>query len=166
MGRFLFIALVAVPIIEIGVFIQVGGAIGLWSTLAIVVLTALAGTILLRRQGLATLQRAQQKLSSEELPVAELFDGACILFAGALLLTPGFVTDAVGLLLMVPPVRSVIGHHLWRLLREHVVVNGVQGGGPGPGGRPGGGDGVIDGDFEDVTPGGQRPTDPPERRLP
>ncbi len=160
MGRVLFIALVAVPIVEIGVFIQVGGVIGIWWTLAVVVLTAMAGTALLRRQGLATLRRAQHKLSSEQLPVAELFDGACILFAGALLLTPGFVTDGVGLLLMVPQVRAVIGQHLWRLLREHVVVTGTTG----RGFPPGRGDGVIDGEFSDVTPANDDKT--PPRMLP
>lgn len=165
MGRYLFIALVAVPIIEIGVFIQVGGVIGVGATLAIVVLTAIAGTVLLRRQGLATLQRAQQKLSSEELPLAELFDGACILFAGALLLTPGFVTDAVGLLLMVPPVRATIGKHLWNMLREHVVVSGGPGG-PGGGFRRGHGDGVIDGEFRDVTPQPSNDDETPPRTLP
>lgn len=154
MGRLLFAALIVVPIVEIAVFINVGGIIGLWPTLAVVILTAVAGTYLLRQQGLATLMRAQRKLSSEELPLAELFDGACILFAGALLLTPGFVTDAVGLLLMAPPVRRSLGKHLWRALSSHVDVRGF-GPGAGPGGRPAGGgvgDGVIDGDYEEITP--------------
>ncbi len=162
MGRLLFVALIVVPIIEIAVFINVGGVIGLWPTLAVVILTAVAGTFLLRQQGLATLMRAQHKLSSEELPLAELFDGACILFAGALLLTPGFVTDGVGLLLMAPPVRRTLGKHLWRALSSHVDLRGFPAGagpGVGPGAGPAGGgagggagDGVIDGDYEEITP--------------
>lgn len=114
MGAVLFIALVGVPLIEIAVFIQVGGYIGLWPTLVIIVLTAVAGTALLRQQGLATLRRAQSEMEAGRMPVRELFDGVCILAAGALLLTPGFVTDAVGLALMVPPVRAVLGRWLWQ----------------------------------------------------
>ncbi|GAA0577087.1 FxsA family protein [Caenispirillum bisanense] len=97
---------IAVPIIEIAVFIQVGGLIGLWPTIAIVVATAFAGTFLLRQQGLATLGRAQEAMARGEMPLREVFDGACLLVAGVLLLTPGFVTDTVGLLLFLPPVRA------------------------------------------------------------
>ncbi len=165
MGRLLFAALIVVPIIEIAVFINVGGVIGLWPTLAVVILTAMAGTFLLRQQGLATLHRAQKKLTSEELPLAELFDGACILFAGALLLTPGFVTDAVGLVLMAPPVRRALGKHLWRALSSHVDIRGFQssaGADGGRGGGAGGSDGVIDADYEDITPASRGTND---RRL-
>ena len=101
----LFIILVAIPIIEIALFIQVGGAIGLWPTLAIVVLTALAGSYLLRSQGLATLATLQDRLQRGGNPLDPLANGALILVAGVLLLTPGFFTDAVGLSLMVPAVR-------------------------------------------------------------
>lgn len=97
---------IAVPLVEIAVFIQVGGLIGLWPTIAIVIATAFAGTALLRQQGLATLRRAQESMNRGEMPLREVFDGACLLFAGALLLTPGFVTDATGLLLFLPPGRA------------------------------------------------------------
>ena len=85
-----FAILVAVPIIEIALFIQVGGAIGMWPTLAIVVLTALAGTILLRSQGLATLNTLQNSVASGQNPMEPIAHGALILIAGVLLLTPGF----------------------------------------------------------------------------
>ncbi len=114
MGAILFLALVGVPLIEIAVFIEVGGSIGLWPTMAIIVMTAIAGTALLRQQGLSTLRSARREMEAGRVPVRELFDGVCILAAGALLLTPGFVTDAVGLALMVPPVRTVLGRWLWR----------------------------------------------------
>lgn len=114
MGAILFIALVGVPLIEIAVFIEVGGTIGLWPTLAIIVITAIVGTALLRQQGLSTLHSAQREMEAGRMPVRELFDGVCILAAGAFLLTPGFVTDAVGLALMVPPVRTVLGRWLWQ----------------------------------------------------
>ena len=104
----LFAILVLVPIIEIALFIEVGGAIGLWPTLAIVVLTAFAGTILLRSQGIATMNALQQSVASGSNPMQPIAHGALILVAGVLLLTPGFFTDAFGLSLMIPPVRAAL----------------------------------------------------------
>lgn len=104
----LFFLFVAVPIIEIALFIQVGGAIGLWSTLAIVVLTAIVGTTLMRAQGAMTLNRLQQSMAQGKNPADPMAQGAMILVAGVLLLTPGFFTDAVGLALLVPPVRAAL----------------------------------------------------------
>lgn len=104
----LFLLFVIVPIVEIGLFIQVGGAIGLWPTLLIVVLTALAGTILMRAQGVLTLQRLQTALAEGRNPTDPMAQGAMILVAGVLLLTPGFFTDALGFALLLPPVRVLI----------------------------------------------------------
>ncbi len=117
MALLILAALIVVPMAEIALFIQVGGAIGLWPTLAIVVLTAFAGTALLRAQGTSTLNRARESLDRGVFPVAEVFDGLCLLVAGALLLTPGFFTDTVGLLLFVPAVRGGLRELLWRWLR-------------------------------------------------
>jgi len=114
----LFAAFLAVPIIEIALFIQVGGWLGLWPTLGIVVLTAIAGTALMRAQGLATLAEFQRRMRAGENPTGLLAHGAMILFAGALLLTPGFFTDAVGFSLLLPPVRSAIIAYMAR----HAVV--------------------------------------------
>jgi len=102
----LFLIFVAVPILEIALFIEVGGWIGLWPTLLIVVLTALAGTILVRHQGLRALDQLRRSLEEGRDPVGPIAHGALILVAGILLLTPGFFTDTVGLALLVPPVRS------------------------------------------------------------
>ena len=99
----LLLAFIAVPLIEIALFIQVGGMIGLWPTLAIVILTALLGTWLLRMQGAAALTDLRRSFSEVEDPSEPLAHGAMILFAGALLLTPGFFTDAVGFALLTPP---------------------------------------------------------------
>ncbi len=104
----LFLIFVAVPIIEIALFIKVGGAIGLGATLAIVVLTAIAGTWLMRRQGLMTLERLQKSLAEGRNPADPMAQGAMILVAGILLLTPGFFTDAIGFLLLLPPVRVIL----------------------------------------------------------
>jgi len=104
----LFLLFVIVPIVEIALFIQVGGAIGLWPTLAIVVLTAIAGTTLMRAQGMMTLNRLQNSIAEGKNPADPMAQGAMILVAGVLLLTPGFFTDAVGFALLLPPVRVAL----------------------------------------------------------
>ncbi|MDH3229340.1 MAG: FxsA family protein [Alphaproteobacteria bacterium] len=109
MPLLLLLIFVGVPILEIAVFIQAGGLIGLWPTLAAVVVTAVIGVALLRAQGLAALDRARRQLDRGQIPIAEVFTGVCLLIAGALLLTPGFITDAVGFLLLIPPVRETVG---------------------------------------------------------
>ena len=104
----LLIAFIAVPVIEIGLFIQVGDIIGLWPTLLIVLLTAIAGTTLVRSQGTQVLSALQGSFQAMRDPTEPLAHGAMILFAGALLLTPGFFTDAFGFLLLFPPFRHLI----------------------------------------------------------
>lgn len=108
----ILLAFIAVPLIEIALFIQVGGAIGLWPTLLIVILTAVLGTIMIRSQGIAALGRLQSSFQNLQDPTEPLAHGAMILFAGALLLTPGFFTDAIGFALLVPQVRSLLFRHL------------------------------------------------------
>ena len=95
----------AVPIIEIYLLIQVGQVIGAGWTIMLVVLTAVIGVWLLRIQGMSTLTRAQRKLQENVLPAREILEGMGLLVAGALLLTPGFFTDAVGFFLLFPPTR-------------------------------------------------------------
>ena len=149
----LFLAFLLVPLIEIALFIQVGGVIGLWPTLGIVVLTAILGTWLVRSQGLQALGRLQRSFSELNDPTEPLAHGAMILLAGALLLTPGFFTDGVGFALLMPGVRAAV----LRYLRSRVTVAQFQmGPGPGQGGpgrHPGFGRGdVIDGEFREVRP--------------
>jgi UPF0716 protein FxsA len=155
MGLLLLAAFIAVPLIEIALFIEIGGWIGLWPTLGIVVVTAILGSWALRLQGLSTLARARQQVDRGVLPARELFDGACLLFAGALLLTPGFFTDTVGALLFFQPVRDLLRKTVGRYVAEraevHVHAGGMgQGPGPGPGRGPGGGGPTIDGDYVDL----------------
>ena len=104
----LLIIFVAVPIIEIALFIQVGDAIGLWPTLATVIITAFIGTQLLRSQGLATLSNLQSSVGAGQNPMDHIAHGAMILIAGVVLLTPGFFTDAIGFALLTPPVRAAL----------------------------------------------------------
>jgi len=106
----LLLLFIVVPLAEIYLLIQAGGAIGALNTVALVVLTAVVGAWLLRLQGLATLRRVQQSLERGELPETALVEGVLLLFAGALLLTPGFITDAVGFVLLVPTARVALAH--------------------------------------------------------
>ena len=94
--------------VELIVIIKVGGVIGFWPTLALLIVVSIAGTMLLKREGMATWRRLQAALQRGEMPTEEVSDGALILFGGALLLTPGFVTDIVGLAMIFPPTRVVV----------------------------------------------------------
>ncbi|TDK44450.1 FxsA family protein [Antarcticimicrobium luteum] len=149
---YLFLAFLAVPLIEIALFIQVGGLIGLWPTLVIVVLTAVLGTWLVRTQGRMAIGQLQRAFSEMNDPTEPLAHGAMILLAGALLLTPGFFTDALGFALLMPPVRVAV----FRYLRSRVTVARFDiGSGTGhrqAGPRSGGADDVIDGDYTEVDP--------------
>lgn len=151
MGLILFLLFLATPLIEIAVFIEIGGLLGLWPTIAIVIVTAALGAALWRRQGLAVMAQAQEALNRGELPVAQVMDGAFLLFAGALLLTPGFMTDAFGFLLFVPPFRHALARYIFARLRKsgNVHVYTSHGGGPTDGPRRGSGP-VIEGDVTNL----------------
>ena len=166
MAIFLLAAFIGVPLVEIAVFIQVGGWIGLGPTLVLVVLTAVLGTWQLRAQGLATLLRARDQVDRGALPARELFDGACLLVAGALLLTPGFVTDAAGFLLFLPAVRDMLrellARHVRNTMKTRYFVDGEEVG-LGGAGRPGQPSGpIIDGEYRDVSEGGMGEREQPE----
>ena len=103
--RYLFVLFLTVPLIEIYFLIQVGEVIGAWPTVLLVVITAVLGVWLLRWQGLSTLTRVQTSLEHGELPAQAMLEGMLLLVAGALLLTPGFVTDAIGFMILMPPLR-------------------------------------------------------------
>ncbi|OCX61657.1 exlusion protein FxsA [Thioclava sp. SK-1] len=142
----IFLAFLMVPLIEIGLFVQVGGVIGLWPTLAIVIVTAVAGTSLVKSQGAQAMNDLRRSMAELRDPSQPLAHGALILFAGALLLTPGFFTDTCGLLLLVPRIR------MWAMtqIAKRVKVQSF-GMGPQPGGRQTGPrDTVIDGEFQEV----------------
>ena len=100
------------PIVEIALLIQVGEAIGGWNTVGFVLLTAFLGAFLVKREGLSTLQQAQIKLSENKVPSDELAQGLLLLLAGVLLVTPGFVTDIVGMLFTLPPTRKLLAKQI------------------------------------------------------
>lgn len=110
--------LLVIPIVEIVAFIVIGGQIGIGLTLLMILVTAIIGTIMLRIQGLQLITHIRSEIDSGRVPARALGDGAMLLVAGILLLTPGFVTDAIGFLLFVPPVRSVI----WSFLASRITV--------------------------------------------
>lgn len=163
---FLFLLFLAVPVAEIAIFIQVDSWIGLWPTLGGIVLTAVIGAALVRAQGIAALGRAQAQIERNTMPVNEVFTAACLLIAGALLLTPGFLTDTVGFLLLVPGLRRRMGRSIMGLFSRngrftmHTTGPG-QPGGPGFRSGYGRGDGVIDGDYETIDPDSASPTAKP-----
>jgi UPF0716 protein FxsA len=155
----LFIAFLAIPLIEITLFIQIGGAIGLGWTLFTVVLTAILGTLLVRNQGALALGQVRSSFNDMRDPTEPLAHGAMILFSGALLLTPGFFTDAIGFLLLVPAVRSWAFGAIRARINVQTFETGARSRGPQHAGDPRGD--VIEGDYTEVQPvpkGNRRPS--------
>ena len=120
----LFLAFILVPLIEIYFLIKVGSVIGAIPTIALVVFTALLGAMLLRFQGLTTLQRTRTTMAQGQLPAMEMMEGVLLLFSGALLLTPGFFTDIVGFLCLIPALRQALIH--WFLSKSDVYMHTGQ----------------------------------------
>lgn len=144
MGRILFAVFLLVPLIEIAFFVVIGNSIGLWPTLAGVLLTAVAGSLILRWQGLALFNEIRTSMSQGRLPARALADAMMVALAGVLLLLPGYFSDLIGILLLLPPVRMLI----YRFLAARVKVVSTTSAGFGPGPRQVD-DGTIDlGDDE------------------
>jgi UPF0716 protein FxsA len=118
----LFVLFTVVPLIEIALFIVVGDRLGLGPTIALVVITALLGSVLVSRQGRGQLQRIQSTVAAGGFPTKELAHGAMILVAGALMITPGFLTDAVGFLLLVPQVREAVRRYGSKRMQGRVQI--------------------------------------------
>lgn len=159
-GLALVAAFIGVPLAEIALLVQVGGRIGLGPTLALIVLTAVIGAWMLRHQGFGVLMRAQRQMTEGALPVVEVFEGLCLVIAGALLLTPGFLTDALGAILLVPAVRRRLYRAVADRIAPHVVD--VAGGraaeaGAGP---------TIEGVFEDQSDDAATDRAPADRMPP
>lgn len=135
MGRLVIIAIVLLPFMEIAGFIWVGGQIGILATLLAIILTAVLGVLIIRWQGLGLMLDSRAMMARGEIPTRNFAEAMMLAFAGLLLLIPGFVTDVIGLLLLIPPVRSA----LYALLSRNMVV--VQTYDPG---QPTGGNRSID----------------------
>ncbi|MEM7179005.1 MAG: FxsA family protein [Pseudomonadota bacterium] len=143
-----FLTFIAIPLIEIALFIEIGGLIGVWPTIAIVILSAIAGVMLLRAQGVAAMTDIQTRLNQGRDPSSALAHGALRMIGALALMAPGFFTDAIGLLLLFPPIRSAVISFMGS--RVQVRTAGGFDRGQGAGRRKG--DKTIDGDYVDVTP--------------
>ena len=113
-----------IPIVELYVIVQVAHAIGVFDTLGLLVLDSILGGWLMKREGMGVLRRLQAKLADGELPSTELVDGFLILFGGALMLAPGFLTDILGMAILLPPVRAVVRRLLARRFKSAVIARG------------------------------------------
>lgn len=116
----LLVLFIAVPLVELVFLLQVGSKIGLFPTITVIVVTGAIGATLTRRQGMQTLSRYQEALSQGRIPHQELLEGLLILIAGAVLLTPGFLTDAAGFLLLIPSIREAIRKRLTQKIMEKI----------------------------------------------
>lgn len=144
----LVILFIVVPILELYVIIQVGEAIGVWPTLALLLLDAILGSMLLKHQGRGAWRRFNEALAARRFPGKEVADGLLIVIGGTLLLAPGFLTDIVGVFLLIPPTRAIARAVLKRFTIGRFTVVGMGGaggassagpfgpGGPGPSGGP------------------------------
>lgn len=121
----LFLAFLVVPFLELFVILKVGSALGALNTIGLLVLVSVVGAWLVKREGVAVVRRAQARIQAGGVPAKELIDGVLILFAGALLLTPGFLTDVVAVLLLVPPVRAGLRASTTNALRRRSGGRGV-----------------------------------------
>ncbi len=118
----LALTFLVVPIAELAVIITVGSEIGVLNTVALLIAVSVVGAWLAKREGLGVLRRIKGQLDAGRVPGAELVDGFLVLFAGALLLTPGFLTDCLALALLLPPVRAVVRRTLRRYFAARIVM--------------------------------------------
>ena len=139
---YLFLALLLVPLIEIALFIKIGGLIGLWQTLIVVALTAIVGSLLLRQQGFLVLRQFNEASTEFKNPFNPIVDAVMILVAGIFLLTPGFFTDALGFSFLIPSIRQLIFQHIFlKFLKNHSHIYSTH---------PSAGDNIIDAEFEEI----------------
>ena len=139
----LVLLFIAIPIAELAVIIQVGQQIGVLWTIAILVADSILGSMLMRSQGRAAWRRFNEAVQVGRVPAREVLDGALVIFGGALLLTPGFITDIFGILFLLPPTRAVVRRVLVRRYADRMIASATRGRPPGfgpsprrPGARP------------------------------
>jgi UPF0716 protein FxsA len=140
----LLLLFVIVPIVEIFVIIQVGEAIGVWLTIALLIADSILGSMLMRSQGRSAWRRFNTAISEGRVPAREVLDGALVIFGGALLLTPGFVTDIFGALFLIPPTRAVLRRVLVRRFAGRMIVSAPP--------RPAARGADVDGTAHEVDP--------------
>jgi UPF0716 protein FxsA len=122
----LVVLFIVVPLVELYVIVQVGHAIGIWWTLALLLADSVLGSWLMRAQGRSAWRRFQAAIADGRVPARETLDGVLVIFGGAFLLTPGFVTDVLGALLLAPPTRALVRRVLVRRLVPRMVFGGAM----------------------------------------
>jgi UPF0716 protein FxsA len=149
----LLVLFILVPIAELAILIQVGQAIGVWWTIALLIADSILGSLLMRSQGRAAWRRFNDAIRTGRVPAKEVLDGVLVIFGGALLLTPGFLTDVLGLVLLLPPSRAVVRAILVRRLGDRMIASVATPPGPqrAPRSRPGM-DYDVEGHAVDVDP--------------
>jgi UPF0716 protein FxsA len=148
MPLLLILIFIVVPIAELFVIIQVGEQIGVLWTIAILIADSILGSLLMRSQGRAAWRRFNVALEAGRPPAREVLDGVLVIFGGALLLTPGFLTDILGLLLLLPPTRAVLRRILVRRFADRMIASATRGAPVGFGAPPGRGGATRPGDVE------------------
>ena len=116
-----FLFFIVVPLIEVMLFITIGKYIGLWNTIIIIIITGIIGAILVKRQGITILNKTLEEIKSNKIPIFSIFEGIAILIAGAFLLTPGFLTDTLGCILLIPKTRNLIISYIATRLKKRTV---------------------------------------------
>lgn len=118
--RYILLLLIIVPALEIGLLVLSGQAFGLIPTVLLIITTGILGAYLAKKQGMETLRKAQQNMQYGQLPGDAIIDGLCILVGGVVLLTPGFITDAIGFLLLLPPTRKMFKPFIYKLFKRWI----------------------------------------------
>jgi UPF0716 protein FxsA len=152
MPLLLIVLFIVVPIAELAVIIQVGQEIGVWWTIAILIADSILGSLLMRSQGRAVWRRFNEALGAGRAPAREVADGVLVIFGGALLLTPGFISDIAGLLFLLPPTRAVMRRVFLRQAMKRITVT-IATGAAMPRRRSGRRDDDVEGTAVDVDPG-------------
>ena len=117
-----FIFFIGIPIIEVILFITIGKYIGLWNTILIIIITGIIGAILVKSQGISTLKKGLEEIKSNKIPMLPMIEGVAIVIAGAFLLTPGFLTDTLGAILLIPPLRLKIVEFVIEYLKKSFTL--------------------------------------------
>ncbi len=117
-----FIFFIGIPIIEVILFITIGKYIGLWNTILIIIITGIIGAILVKSQGISTLKKGLEEIKSNKIPMLPMIEGIAIVIAGAFLLTPGFLTDTLGAILLIPPLRLKIVEFVIEYLKKSFTL--------------------------------------------
>jgi len=116
-----FLLFIGIPIVEVILFITIGKYIGLWNTIFIIIITGVIGAVLVKSQGISILNRALEEIKLNKVPILSIFEGIAIFIAGAFLLTPGFLTDTIGCILLIPKTRNLIVSYVTSYLKKRTI---------------------------------------------